>query len=407
MKTHEHKVEHGALKVMFLVDTLALGGTETQMVQLAARLKAKGHHIVVGCLHPGGALRENLCKAGILVVEFPKLGSLLSLQGAYQILRLTVYLRRQRFDVMHSHDLWANLMGVPCAYLAGTRVIVSSQRDLGNLWWYTPIRTKVIRQIHRLASQVIANSLAVKNFLVKQLRVPPQHVQIVRNGVDIQKFECVRADRRKLFPDLDDTTRLVITVANMHSLLKGHSDLIEAAKQICGEVPEIRFVLVGEGEKRPEIEQQVREAGLEKHFLFLGSRKDIPELLACAEISILPSRAEGLPNVILEAMAAGLPVVATRVGGTPEIIEDGASGLLVPPEDPCALAEAIQRLLRDRSMAARIGRTARERIRTSFSFERAAREIETVYECERHCMPTAVVKPRDLKEESAVTTVRT
>jgi glycosyltransferase involved in cell wall biosynthesis len=254
---------------------------------------------------------------------------------------------------------------------------------------------------------VIANSLAVRDFLVKKLRVPPQHVQIVRNGVDIQKFECVRADRRKLFPDLDDTTRLVITVANMHSPLKGHSDLIEAAKEICGEVPEIRFVLVGEGEKRPKIEQQVRKAGLEKHFLFLGSRKDIPELLACAEILILPSRAEGLPNVILEAMAAGLPVVATRVGGTPEIIEDGATGLLVPPEDPCALAEAIQRLLRDRSMAARVGRTARERIRTSFSFERVAREIETVYESERHGMPTAVVKARNLKEESAVTTVRT
>jgi L-malate glycosyltransferase len=406
-KTNEDGTAPAKRKVLFLVDTLELGGTETQMVQLAIRLQARGHRIIVGCLHPGGVLAESLYRAGIRVVEFPKIGSLLSVQGLYQMLRLTQYLRRSQFDVMHAHDLWANLMGVPCAYLAGTRVIISSQRDLGHLSWYTPIRTKVIRKIHRLANRVVANSTAVRDILVKNFRVPTEHVQVVRNGVDIEKFERVQADKRKIFPGLQDDARLALVVANMRSTVKGHSDLIKAAKRICGEVPEIRFVLVGEGEERTKLEQQVRDAGLANHFVFLGGRQDIPELLACAELSILPSRAEGLPNVILEAMAAGLPVIATRVGGTPEIIEDGVSGLLVPSQDPYALGEAILALLRDRNKAARIGRTAQERIRASFSFERAVSEIETVYESGRHVSPKAVSKTRDLKEKSSVATVST
>lgn len=405
-KTNESGIQ-GTQKVLFLVDTLDLGGSETQMVQVAIRLRARGYCVIVGCLHPGGALAEILLQAGIPVVAFPKPGSLLSLRGFYQMLRLTRYLRRERFAVMHAHDLWANLMGVPCARLARTPVIVSSQRDLGHLWWYTPFRTKVIRQIHRLASQVIANSTAVRNVLVNNFHVPSERVRIIRNGVDVERFERVRADRRELFPDPEDGTRLAIMIGNMHSSVKGHSDLIEAAKLICLEVPEIRFVLVGDGQERPKLEEQVKNTGLENHFLFLGARRDIPKLLACAELCILPSRAEGLPNVVLEAMSAGVPVVATRVGGIPEVIEDGASGLLVPPQDPRALAEAILSLLRDRRMAARMGQTAHKRVQTNFSFERAVSEVEGVYESARRGMPAAVSKSNKLKEESTVTAGRT
>jgi L-malate glycosyltransferase len=383
MKTYDHGAMPSTLKVLFLVDTLERGGTETHMVQLAVRLKAKGHRIIVGCLHPGGALAENLCKAGVPVVEFPKLGSLLSFRGAYQILRLTRYIRRERFDVIHAHDLWANLMGITSAYMAGTEVIISSQRDLGHLWWYTPFRNRVLRAIHLLANRVIANSAAVRDMLVKDFRIPPDHVQIVRNGVDIERFESVGADRRRVSSRLDDKERLVIVVANMHSELKGHYELIEAARRICREVPKARFVLVGDGEERTKIEQHVRDAGLLAHFLFLGSRKDIPELLACAEVSILPSRAEGLPNAILEAMAAGVPVVATRVGGIPEIVEDGECGLLVPSQDPQALAESTLRLLQDSGLAARIARNALERIRARFSFDHVVCEFEEVYRSNR------------------------
>jgi L-malate glycosyltransferase len=366
-------------KVLFVVDTLDLGGTETQTMQLARQLKANGHSVAVGCLHPGGVLAQDLIKEGIPVVEFPKPGSLLSLNGAYQMFRLACFIRRNKFDVVHAHDLWANLMAVPAARITGAPVILSSQRELGILFWYTPFRRKVIATIHRLSSQVVTNSAAAKKFLVEDFRVPSGQVQVLRNGVDFQRFALAHEDRRKIFPTLDLKARLVAVVANMHSSVKGHHDLIEAARIICRVMPQTSFVLVGDGKERPKIEEHAKRAGVREHFVFLGRRKDVPELLACCELSVLASSSEALPNSVLEAMAAGLPVVATRVGGIPEIIEDGISGLLIPPHDHQALADAVLRVMQDPALAASLAHAGQQRVRTQFTFDRLVVEIERLY----------------------------
>jgi glycosyltransferase involved in cell wall biosynthesis len=392
----------GSATILFLLDTLDIGGTETHTVQLAKRLNEKGHRIVIGCLHSGGILAADLKQAGIPVVEFPKTGSLLSLRGIYQIMRLARYIRRYQFSVIHTHDLWANLMGVVAARIAGTRVIISSQRDLGHLWWYTPLRIRIIRIIHLLAGHVLANSSAVRDALVRDFRLPATRIRIIRNGIDVERFAKAHADRAKMFPTLENQARLVILIANMHSSVKGHLDLIDAAFQVCRAIPETRFLLVGDGKERPMIEERVKDADLSQHFLFLGRRTDIPELLACAEVSVLPSRAEGLPNVILEAMAAGLPVVATRVGGIPEIIVDEESGLLVPPNKPSALAKAIIRVLRDPAFAAQIGRTAREQIRTHFGFDRVVIAHEELYGISQYPAKSPIRLPVDSRKAFAL-----
>lgn len=366
-------------KIMFVVDTLDLGGTETQMMQLARQLKANGHSVTVGCLHPGGILAQDLIKAGIPVVEFPKLGSLLSLSGAYQVFRLACFIRRNKFDVVHAHDLWANLMAVPAAWITRTSMIVSSQRDLGHLFWYTPFRCKVIGIIHRLSTRVVANSKAVKKFLVREFHVPSNQVRVVRNSVDFERFARATGSRGKICPGLDLKTRLIAVIANMHTPIKGHHDVIEAARIICREIPEISFVLVGDGSERRNIEEHATSAGVREHFIFLGRREDVPEVLACCELSILASRSEGFPNVVLEAMAAGLPVVATRVGGVPEIIQDGFTGLLVSPQDHEALAHAVLQVMQDPVLAARIGRAGQQRIRSHFGLDRLISEIEQLY----------------------------
>jgi len=371
-----HKSQHN---VLFVVDTLDLGGTETQMVQLARQLKANRHRVTVACLHPGGPLAHDLSEAGISVVEFPKLGSLLSMSGVYQSFRLAAFIRRRKFDVVHAHDLWANLMAVPAARITGAPVILSSQRDLGHLFWYTPFRCKVIAAIHRLSTRVVANSAAVRKLLVEDFRVPPARVQVLRNSVDFPRFAFARGDKRKLFPDLDPKSRLIAVVANMHSSVKGHHNLIEAARVICDVIPEASFVLVGDGDERPKIEEHARGAGVGKHFIFLGRRKDVPELLACCELSVLASESEGFPNVVLEAMAAGLPVVATRVGGVPEIIEDGLSGILIPPQSHQALAEAVLRVMQNRPLAALLAHAGQQRVRRHFSFDRLVAEAERLY----------------------------
>ncbi len=368
------------MKVFYIVDKLERGGTETQLVQVARLLSGAGHDVTVGCLRAKGPLLETLHRAGIAVVEFPPPGTLLSLRAIYQLIRLAQFIHRMRFRVVHTHDLWSTLMGVPAAWLARTPVIISSRRDLAHLSWYTPWRRKALRAIQHLSTVIVANSAAVHDFLVREENFDPDKIRVIRNAVDFARFANACGDRSKLFPGLDPRAKLVAVVANMHSSVKGHAFLIRAARTICTVFPQTRFVLIGDGQQRPKLEQQVKDVGLQENFLFLGRRKDVPELLACCDLSILTSTAEGLPNAVLESLAAGVPVVATRVGGTVEIIEDRVSGLLVPPRDPEALADRTLELLRDARLAQKLARAGQDRVRTYFNFDRLLLELKELYD---------------------------
>src|SRR5258705_13809736 len=153
-------------RILYLVDTLNVGGTETQLVETALRLHARGHHVTVACLRAEGPLLATLQKAGIRIVEFRKEQPLLSLTGAYQLIRLAIFLRRGQFDVLHSYDLWANLLGVPAGWLARTPVVISSRRYLANLDWYSPWRDKVMGALYRLSTHVLVNSDSIRELLV-------------------------------------------------------------------------------------------------------------------------------------------------------------------------------------------------------------------------------------------------
>jgi glycosyltransferase involved in cell wall biosynthesis len=165
----------------------------------------------------------------------------------------------------------------------------------------------------------------------------------------------------------------------MHSDIKGQPVLIKAARDVCRKISGIKFVLVGDGARRREFESMVAELVLTEHFLFLGQRHDVPELLACSDIAVLPSKAEGFPNALLEYLAAGKPTVATNVGGNSEIIEDHVNGLLAPRQEPEALAKCITELLENPALAARIAHSGRERVRRDFSFERLIANIDDMY----------------------------
>ena len=203
---------------------------------------------------------------------------------------------------------------------------------------------------------------------------------MIHNGVDLEKFSRGSRDRDWLTSGGQPSKeKWIVLVGNMLSDVKGHPWLIAAAPAITREFPETRFVLVGDGEKRKDFERQVAELGLDRHFLFLGRRNDVPRILACCDIAVLPSRAEGLPNAVLEYLAAGLPTVASRVGGNVEILRDDKTGLLVPPEDSTALAEALLRLLRDPEFAARLGKSGREYVASEFSVQRMIANTDQLY----------------------------
>ena len=364
-------------RVFYLVDSLDVGGTETQAVELALRIGAMGYEVTLGCLRARGPLRERLQGSPVAVVEFHPQGGIDSPQGVYQILRLSWFLRRGRFDVVHTHDLWSNLMGVPAARLAGVPAIVSSRRDLAQSDWYRGVRRMWLRRIQNLSGAVLANAIQVRDALIAEDGFAPEKLRVIRNGVDLKKFQ-VPSEREALFPDAGGG-QFIVMVGNMLSDVKGHPWLIAAAPATIREFPSTRFVLVGDGEARPCFEKQARKLGLGQNFFFLGRRNDIPRILASCDIAVLPSRAEGLPNAVLEYMAAGLPSVVTRVGGNEELVEDGVTGLLVPAEDPDALSAALLRYLRNPEEAGKIARRGREFVSRTFSFDRLVCEVDELY----------------------------
>jgi glycosyltransferase involved in cell wall biosynthesis len=365
-------------RVFYLVDSLEVGGTETQAVELALRIPSSQYEVTLGVLRAQGPLLERLEGSSVTVEEFYPKGGLDSPGGVYQLLRMAAFLRREKFDVVHTHDLWSNLMGVPAARLAGVRAIVSSRRDFSHFEWYRGIRRPCLRRIQNLSAVVLANATPIRDALIAEDGFAPEKLRVIHNGVDTERFRHAKRDRERLFPNAGNG-KLVVLVGNMHSDVKGHPWLIAAAPAVARDFPDIRFVLAGDGAARPDFERQVADLGFQKNFMFLGHRSDIPDVLASCDIAVLPSKAEGLPNAVLEYMAAGLPVVATRVGGNAELVQDGVSGLLVPAQDSDALAGALLRLLRNQQLSRQIAENGRRLVIQDFGFERLIREVDKLY----------------------------
>ena len=224
----------------------------------------------------------------------------------------------------------------------------------------------------------MTNAAPIRDVLLGEDRFDPRKVRVIHNGVDVAKFKSARKDRIRLFPDAGDG-KLVVLVGNMHTDVKGHPWLIAAAPAVLERFPDTRFVLVGDGEQRSSFERQARESGVLQSFLFVGRRPDIPEILASCDIAVLPSRAEGLQNAVLEYMAAGLPVIVSRVGGNAELVQDGVTGMLVPSEDSAALSAALLKLLSEPALARRLAQAGHEFTVRNFSFERLVQDIDALY----------------------------
>ena len=367
------------IRVLFVVDSFHVGGTEHQVAEMSCRLPKSEFELTVCCLKREGPFLNQVLQLGIEVVEFSPGGTLLAAHAARQILRLAGFIRRRDFQVVHTHDLWSNLMGVPAAALARAPMIVCSRRDLGHLSWYTPGREKIIAAIQWLSDRIVANSAAVREMILGGGGIARGKVVVLHNGVDYEKFAAARGDRRVLFPGVSAHRKLIAVVANMHSEVKGHCFLIDAAAIVCRARPDVLFVLMGDGELRQPFERRVADRGVQENFLFLGECDDVAERLHCCALFVLPSIAEGMPNALLEAMAAGLPAVATRVGGTGEIIEDGVSGALVEPSSAPALAEGILSVLRNPEIAANLARAGQDRVRREFGFDSLMSKLAQLY----------------------------
>lgn len=366
------------IRIFFLLDSFMIGGTETQAVELARRLDPKRYQVTIGCLRREGPLLERLKGTPVEIMEVDLGGGIDSPSGLLRIVKLARFLRKRQFQIVHAHDLWSNIVGMAAAMLARTPVTITSQRDLSHDAWYGTYRRRVLRFFQRRSSLVLTNAKAIREGLIELDHLPPGKVCIVYNGVDLDRFDIPR-DRGRLLPG-SEGNKLIVLVGNMITDVKGHSVLIAAAREVVEAHPKTQFVLVGDGAMRPDFEKQVQDLGLKSNFFVLGRRSDVPAILACCDIAVLPSLAEGLPNAVLEYLATGLPVVASALGGNLEIIQDGVTGLLVPSQDSKILAAALMKLLSDSDLAGRIAQVGHDYVKQNFSFERLVAEMDQLYD---------------------------
>ncbi len=364
----------GSLRILFVVGTLDIGGTEKQVVSLASGLNPARFLPSVCCLEHAGPLAEPLRAKDILVDEVPFRGlSALRqpLATGRRFRELVALVRCQQPAIVHTFLPHANVLGAMAARLAGIPRVVISLRGLD-----PPIPVWG-RLAPRLADVVLTNAEAVREWALRQHKAPAAKVRVVRNGLSLCAFDQAAGVLTSGLPP----GQLAIIVANPNRFkAPGLFVLVEAAERVVRRIPDARFLLAGDGPCLRQIEAAAASRGLADRFLCLGTRHDIPAILRVGRMAVLPSLEEGLPNAVLEAMAAGKPVVATRVGGTPEAVVHGETGLLVPPGDAQALSEAILTLLNDPARAEAMGQAGRERVSKCFSLTRMVRETEQIYE---------------------------
>jgi L-malate glycosyltransferase len=352
--------------VFLMTNSLETGGSERQFVALAQTLDPQRFRRSLGCIMRTGALAGQLGP----MPEFRLGGSLYGWRSFATRARLASHLRRNDVAVAHAFDFYTNLTLIPAVRLARIPVVIGSQRQLGDL--LTPAQFHVQANVLRWCDAVVCNSKAAAERLA-QAGIREQRLIVIGNGLAPELF----AEATPILPRRAGVLRVGM-IARMNSRAKNHSVFLRAAARLAAKFGELEFVLAGDGPLRLQLEQEAASLGLGGRVVFLGDRRDISGVLASLDISVLPSQSESLSNSILESMAAGVPVVATRVGGNPELITD-ERGLLVPADDDAALAAALERLLRDSALRTRCGANSRAFAIQNFTLDHMRRRHEELY----------------------------
>lgn len=372
-----------AIKVLYLIGTLDVGGAERHVVEVVRRLDKTVFQPSVCTLSPGRALKPQVEAAGVRVhvVDFRglKRGPFKAIAVANRFFALVRFLRRERFDIVHGYLFHAYVLGAFAGRLARVPVIIASRRSLSYFKRGKPLYLIVERLANRMTDLLIPNSEAVRRDVLEHENVRPEKIVVIHNGIDPAPYALsgAGANIRSEF-GISAASPVVGLIANFIHY-KGHLDFLEAAARVRAEFSGAKFLFVGDGPLRSDIERRIAESGLNEHVVLAGTRQDVPDLLGAMDISVLPSHEEGFSNTILESMAAGKPVVATSVGGNPEAVEDGVTGFLVPPRDPAALAAAVLELLRNPGRAREMGRAGRDRVEREFRTDQMIERLEAVY----------------------------
>lgn len=339
-----------------MIGSLDVGGTETQVCRLAVELSTLGHEVLVFVLTDGGPLKEILDSHGVPWkalgyggIRFRnadrKLRPWVVLGELAKIRDLYVAFRGFRPDVCHAFLYWAYVIALPIAAAARVPVRVSGRRGLTRPRGGSRLYRSMESFSNRFAHAITANADAVTEDVIEHEGVARSRIRVIRNGVDIPEHAA----------PVDEEPAVGLIVANLIAY-KGHGDLISAMSMMTNP-PKIR--VIGQGLQREFLESEIERAGLTGTLILEGHRQNASSEWTKVQFGVLASHEEGFPNALLEGMAAGVPMVATRVGGVPELLEDGVTGIIVPAQDPREMASAISRLVEDKDLRLKLGTAAR------------------------------------------------
>jgi glycosyltransferase involved in cell wall biosynthesis len=358
---------------------MQVGGTELNALRTAERLDRRKFTVSVVCIRESGPLMARYKAAGIPVHSFP-MSSLLGLEALQQAVRLIRLLRREGAEIVHSHDAYTSVYGTVCARLAGVRGVIASRRS-----WHSPhLKGRILRAnrlAYRFADRVLGNSPSVSRLVESEGGISAARIVTIPNFLDPESFEPMpAADRRAMLDELEvPESAFVIGIVARLSPVKDHATLLRAIASLRGRIPELRCVLIGDGPERAAIEALADSLGIREIVHLAGERTQPPNLHGLFDVSVLCSTTEAFPNSVLEAMAAARPVVATDVGGTPDAVHQGTTGLLVPPSDPSRLAEAILRLYDEPALRTKLGNAGHAAARAGYSADAVIRQVESLY----------------------------
>lgn len=360
------------MRVAFVNSMRSFGGGERWLLEVARGLESRGHRVAVAG-RPRSWLIGRAADQGCETIPVPMRGDL----DVLSIARLARGLRTFRPDLVCASIERAVRIGGAAARLAGVRAVVE-RRGL-----ILPVRRSLAHRVTytRLVGHVIANCRAIANSLIEGGLVPESMVSVIPNGIDPGRvLKGGGAAVRHEFAIPDDAP--LISVVGRLVADKGHRYAIRAFARVVRDHPGARLLIVGSGGLRAELVEMARRTAPAGTVILAGQRGDVPGILDASDVLLVTSLREGMPHVVLEAMVAGVPIVATPVAGIPEMIEDGRHGVLVPPRSPGATAEAVSRLLSDRTSAGRLAREAARRVRSEFSLGEMIDRVESRFAAE-------------------------
>jgi glycosyltransferase involved in cell wall biosynthesis len=363
------------VRILLLSTSMGMGGADQQLLSAALELRSRGHEVRIVSLTPLGEMGARAQAAGLATESLEMRRGIPDPRGLLRLVRLV---RAWHPTVLHSHMLHANLMARALRPFTRIPAVVST---IHNIYEGGRVRMLGYRLSNGLVDHMTIISQAAADRFIRDRIVPRALLEVVPNGVDTERYRSVPAGtRERLRVSLGLGGEFAWLAVGRFEVAKDHPNMLRAFARVRATWPDAVLLLVGRGSLQAEVEALAGTLGLDGRVRFVGTREDVPELMTIADGYVMSSAWEGMPMVLLEAAAAGLPIVATRVGGNQEVVQEGVSGFLVPPSDDQALAAAMLRLMalpetERRAMGAR----GREQVRRDYGLERVVDRYETIY----------------------------